>query len=379
MSGLGRDLRHAARGLRKNPSFTLIVVVTLALGIGANSAIFSLMDQVLFRALPVRDPGQLVLLDGPGPFRGRTVNNMTFSYPMYADFRDRNEVLAGALARFQMSMTVGWNGVADRAEGDLVSGNYFEVLGVRPALGRFGGDHAIVNQPISVNGHPFTIVGVAEPGFNGIQVGTRSDVMVPMMMKASMTPTWDDLDNRRSRWVNVMARLKPGITAEQAEVQLNVVYRQANEQEILALENPSESFRKRFVEKHLEVLPGGRGLSDLRRQFSLALIVLMSMVGVVLLIACANIANLLLARATLRQKEFAVRLALGAGRARIVRQQLVESLLLAIAGAMLGLVLARWTGTLLIAALPGSGPADTLSASPDLRVVGFTLVLALLT
>ncbi len=405
MSGLGRDLRHAARGLRKNPSFTLIVVVTLALGIGANAAIFSLMDQVLFRALPVRDPGQLVLLDGPGPFRGRTVNNMTFSYPMYADFRDRNEVLAGALARFQMSMTVGWNGVADRAEGDLVSGNYFEVLGVRPALGRvftaaddktpgahpvavishgywlrrFGGDHAIVNQPISVNGHPFTIVGVAEPGFNGIQVGTRSDVMVPMMMKASMTPTWNDLDNRRSRWVNVMARLKPGITAEQAEVQLNVVYRQANEQEILALENPSESFRKRFVEKHLEVLPGGRGLSDLRRQFSLALIVLMCMVGVVLLIACANIANLLLARATSRQKEFAVRLALGAGRARIVRQQLVESLLLAIAGAMLGLVLARWTGTLLIAALPGSGPADTLSASPDLRVVGFTLVLALLT
>ena len=203
--------------------------------------------------------------------------------------------------------------------------------------------------------------------------------MVPMMMKASMTPTWNDLDNRRSRWVNVMARLKPGITAEQAEVQLNVVYRQANEQEILALENPSESFRKRFVEKHLEVLPGGRGLSDLRRQFSLALIVLMCMVGVVLLIACANIANLLLARATSRQKEFAVRLALGAGRARIVRQQLVESLLLAIAGAMLGLVLARWTGTLLIAALPGSGPADTLSASPDLRVVGFTLVLALLT
>jgi predicted permease len=405
MGELGRDLRHAVRGLRKNPAFTLVVVATLALGIGANVAIFSLMDQVLFRSLPVRDPGELVLLDGPGPFRGRTHNNMTFSYPMYTDFRNRNEVFAGVLARFQMSMTVGWKGVAERADGDLVSGNYFEVLGVKPAAGRlfsaaddttpgahpvaviscgywqrrFGSDLAILNQPITVNGHPFTIVGVAGAGFNGIQVGIGSDVMVPLMMKGLMTPTWNDLDNRQSRWVNVMARLKPGITAEQAEVQLNVVYRQANEQEILAYASPSESFRKGFVEKHLEVLPGGRGLSDLRQQFSLALIVLMSMVGVVLLIACANIANLLLARATSRQKEFAVRLALGAGRARIIRQQLVESLLLAVTGAILGVGLARWTGMLLISALPGSGPAQTLSASPDLRVVGFALTLAALT
>jgi predicted permease len=405
MDALGRDVRHALRGLRKNPAFTLVVVVTLGLGIGANAAIFSLMDQVLFRALPVHDPGRLVLLDGPGPFRGRTVNNLTFSHPMYVDFRDRTETFSGVLARFQMSMTVAWKGQAERGDGDLVSGNYFDVLGVKPALGRlftpsddttpgahpvavishgywqrrFGGDPSIVNQPISVNGHPFTIVGVAGPGFNGIQVGIRSDVMVPLMMKAAMTPTWDGLDDRRSRWVNVMARLKPGITAEQAEVQMNVVYRQANEQEVLGLENTSESFRKRFLEKHLEVMPGGRGLSDLRRQFSVALIVLMSMVGVVLLIACANIANLLLARATSRQKEFAVRLALGAGRGRIVRQQLVESVLLALGGAVVGLTLARWTGTVLIAALPGSGAAQTLTASPDLRVVAFTLAVALLT
>jgi hypothetical protein len=136
MGELGRDLRHAVRGLRKNPAFTLVVVATLALGIGANAAIFSLMDQVLFRALPVRDPGELVLLDGPGPFRGRTHNNMTFSYPMYTDFRDRNEVFAGVLARFQMSMTVGWKGVAERADGDLVSGNYFEVLAPAAGTGR---------------------------------------------------------------------------------------------------------------------------------------------------------------------------------------------------------------------------------------------------
>jgi hypothetical protein len=212
MNGLGRDLRHAVRGLRKNPAFTLVVVLTLGLGIGANAAIFSLMDQVLFRALPVHDPARLVLLDGPGPFRGRTVNNMTFSYPMYVDFREKTETFSGVLARFQMSMTVGWKGQAERADGDLVSGNYFEVLGVKPALGRvfnstddttpgahpvvvisygywqrrFGGDPSILNQPISVNGHPFTIVGVSGPGFNGIQVGIRSDVMVPMMMKAAM-------------------------------------------------------------------------------------------------------------------------------------------------------------------------------------------------
>jgi putative ABC transport system permease protein len=202
---------------------------------------------------------------------------------------------------------------------------------------------------------------------------------VPMMMKAQMTPTWDDLDNRKSRWVNIIGRLKPGVTPEQAEVQLNVVYRQANELEVEALTGATEAMRKRFVEKHLEVLPGGRGLSDLRSQFSVALIVLMAMVGVVLLIACTNIANLLMARATSRQKEFAIRLALGAGRSRIVRQQLVESMLLALGGSLVGLFLANVTGTLLLSALPGAGPAQTLSASADLRVVTFTLLLALAT
>jgi predicted permease len=405
MNGIGRDLRHAARGLRKNPAFTLVVVATLALGIGANAAIFSLMDQVLFRALPVRDPGQLVLLDGPGAFQGRTYNAMTFSYPMYTDFRDRNEVFSGLLGRFRTAMTVSWKGQAERANGDLVTGNFFDVLGVRPALGRmfsasddvtpgahpvavlsygywqrrFGADPAVLNQTISVNGHSLTIVGVSGPGFNGLQVGSGSDVMVPMMMKAQMTPTWNDLDNRRSRWLNIMGRLKPGVTAEQAEVQLNVLYRQVNEMEIQAIQNASESFRKRFVEKHLEVLPGGRGLSDLRTQFSSALVVLMCMVGVVLLIACANVANLLLARTASRQKEIAVRLALGAGRGRVVRQHLVESLLLAFAGSIIGLALASWTGTLLLAALPGGEAGQTLSASPDVRVIAFTLLLAFTT
>jgi predicted permease len=405
MNALWRDVRHASRSLRKNPGFLAIVILTLGLGIGANTAIFSLMDQVLLRPLPVHDAGSLVLLDGPGAFQGRTMNAMTFSYPMYKDFRDRNEVFDGVLARFPMSMTVVWKGASERASGDLVSGNYFDVLGVRPALGRvfnaaddltpgahpvavlshgywtrrFGGDPSILNQTITVNGHPFTIVGVSARGFTGVQVGQAADVMVPLMMKAQMTPTWDDLDNRRSRWLTVMARLKPSVSRTAAETAMNVVYRQINEQEIKDISNASESFRKRFVSKHLDVLPGGKGLSDLRQEFSAPLIVLMSMVGVVLLIACANVANLLMARTTARQKEIALRLALGAGRARIVRHQLVESGLLAIGGTLVGLMLASWTGGFLLAALPGDPVSRNLSADPDARVAGFALLVGALT
>ena len=405
MNGIWRDIRHAVRSLRKTPGFLAIVVLTLGLGIGANAAIFSLMDQILLRPLAVHDPKSLVLLDGPGAFMGRTMNAMTFSYPMYKDFRDRNEVFAGVLARFPLALTAVWHGASERANGDLVSGNYFEVLGVQPALGRlfnasddrtpgghpiavlsygywqrkFGGDPLVLNQTITVNGHPLTIVGVSDRRFTGIQVGSSVDIMVPIMMKAEMTPTWNDLDNRRSRWLNVMARLKPGTSKTQAGTAMNVIYRQINEEEIKDIPNASESFRKRFTAKHLDVLPGHKGLSDLRREFSTPLIVLMSMVGVVLLISCANVANLLLARTTARQKEISLRLALGANRARIVRQQFVESGVLALAGTFVGLLLAWWTGALLIGALPGDPAARTLSPNPDVRVTMFALAVGVLT
>ena len=405
MHALWRDIRHASRSLRKAPGFSAVVILTLGLGIGANTAIFSLMDQVLLRPLPVHDPAALVLLDGPGPFRGRTMNAMTFSYPMYDDFRDRNEVFSGVLARFPLPTTIVWRGASERANGELVTGNYFDVLGVRPALGRlfsasddhtrgghpvavlsygywqrrFGGDPQVLNQTIIVNGHPLTIVGVSGRGFTGVQVGQAADVMVPLMMKAEMTPTWNDLDNRRSRWLTVMARLKPGISRTQAEAAMNVIYRQINEQEIKEVPGGSESWRQRFVSKHLDVLPGHKGLSDLRQEFSTPLIVLMSMVAVVLLIACANVANLLLARTMARQKEITLRLALGAGRARIMRQQIVESGLLAAAGTIAGLLFAWWTGGLLLSALPGDPAARSLSADPDLRIAGFALLAGVLT
>ncbi len=405
MTHLAEDIRYGIRTLVKTPAFTLVVIVTLGLGIGANTAIFSLTDQVLLRLLPVKEPERLVLLDGPGAFSGRTFNSGTFSYPMYRDFRDRNTVFSGVIARFPAPLTLTANGQAERVSSELVSGNYFEVLGVRAQVGRtltpdddrvqgshpvavlshnywmrrFAGDPSVLNRTITLNGLPMTIVGVSQAGFFGIVVGENPDVMVPLMMKAPMTPTWGDLLNRRSRWVTIMARLKPGVPVEQAEAAMNVIYRQINEQELKELPTASQTFRERFVAKHLFLRPGQKGRSDLRQQFSTPILVLMGMVGLVLLIACANVANLLLARGAARQKEAAIRLALGASRSAIVRQRLVESLLLAAAGAALGLGLAWWAGTLLLKTLPFAEAARTLSATPDVRVTLFALGASLLT
>jgi predicted permease len=402
---MSQDFRYAVRTLIKTPGFTIVVILTLALGIGANTAIFSLTDQVLLRLLPVKAPERLVVLDGPGAFRGRTFNNGTFSYPMYRDFRERNTVFDGVLARFPAPLTLMTNGQAERVSSELVSGNYFDVLGVRAHVGRtftadddqtpgghpvvmlshnywtrrFGADPGVLNRSLTLNGLPMTIVGVTPPGFYGITVGDNPDVMVPVMMKAQMTPTWDDLQSRRSRWLTVMARLKDGVSREQAEAAMNVVYRQINEQELKEMAAPSQSFRELFVSKHLFLRAGQKGRSDLRNQFSTPILVLMGMVGLVLLIACANVANLLLARGAARQKEVAIRLALGAGRAAIIRQRLVESFLLAAGGAALGVALAWWTGTLLLKTLPFDEAARTLSAAPDARVAAFALGVSVLT
>src|SRR5262245_56027739 len=405
MSQLVHDLRFALRTLLKTPAFTLVVILTLALGIGANTAIFSLTDQLLLRLLPVKDPQQLVVLDGPGAFQGRTFNNGTFSYPTYRDFRDRTSVFSGVIARFPAPLTMMTDGRAERVSGELVTGNYFDVLGVGAQVGRtltpaddttpgahpvavlshnywmrrFAGDPSVLNRSITLNGSPMTIVGVAPPGFYGIVVGENPDVMVPVMMKAQMTPTWDDLQNRRSRWLTVMGRIKPGVSRDQAEAAMNVVYRQINEEEIKLIPTASKSFQDRFVSKHLFLREGAKGQSDLRNQFSTPILVLMGMVGMVLLIACANVANLLLARGAARQKEVAIRIALGASRGAIIRQRLVESLMLAAAGGALGLALAWWTGTLLGETLPFAEAARTLSAAPHLRVTMFALAAAVVT
>jgi predicted permease len=399
------DFRYALRTLVKAPAFTIVVVLTLALGIGANTAIFSLTDQVLLRMLPVKNPEQLVVLDGPGAFRGRTFNKATFSYPMYRDFRDQNTVFAGVIARFPAGLAMMANGQSERVSGELVSGNYFDVLGVRAQIGRtltpdddrspgggtvavlshnfwmrrFAGDPSVVNRTISLNGLPMTVVGVAPPGFFGIVIGETADVMVPVTMKAQMTPTWDDLQSRTSRWLTVMARVKPGVSMAQAETAMNVLYHQINEGELKEMSNVSQTFHDRFLSKHLFLLPGAKGRSDLRTQFTTPILVLMGMVGLVLLIACANVANLLIARGAARQKEVAIRLAMGATRGAIVRQRLVESLVLSGGGALFGLGIAWWTGTALLKMLPDDGTGQILSAAPDTRVTVFAIAASLVT
>ncbi len=407
MAHLLADLRYAFRTLRKSPVFTTVAVLSIALGIGANTAIFTLVDQALLRLLPVKNPQELVLVQAKGPWRGSSWGEDKLSFPMYADFRDHNDVFTGMFCRFGYAMHVGFGGRTERVNAEIVSGTYFPVLGVNAALGRtmgpeddkvpgghsvavlqydywkqrFNGDPSIIGQKILVNDHPMEVIGVAQDGFHGLNLGTIAQIYVPMMMKAQMTPGWDALADRHSRWVVTFGRLRPGVTREQAQASLEPYYHSLLELEVNDpyFARATAASKAKYVTSHIQVLPGSSGRSDLQDQLTRPLWILMAIVGGVLLIACANVANLLLARATSRQREIALRLALGASRGHIISQLLVESCLLAVIGGTAGLLLSTWGAHLLLGFFVDPDQPVTIAASPDLRILAFNFAISLLT
>ncbi len=408
MGTLWQDLRFGLRMLAKSPGVTTIAILTLALGIGANTAIFSLTDQILLRALPVSHPEELVVLRSPGPFSGSTWadgdSSMSFSYPMYKDMRDHVSTFSGLIARFGVDLSVAGQGRTERGSGELVSGNYFQVLGVRPFLGRilsmddetapganpvavlsygywmrhFGGDSGILNKQLSVNGADITVVGVTQHGFTGDQVGSVPDMFIPVTMKAQMTPNWNGLPDHSTRWLAILGRLKPGDTRAKAQADAQTSYHALLEAEWPLLKMDADTHEK-FLARQLILDDGEQGRPILQHDARQPLWFLMAMVGVVLLIACANLASLLVARGEARQREIAIRLAIGAGRGRVVRQLLTESLLLAVAGGAAGLLVGYWTLESIIGSFPPDTGALGIDAKLDYRVLAFSLGLSLLT
>jgi predicted permease len=395
--------------LLKTPFVTAVAVVSLALGIGANAAIYSLFDEMLLRPLPVREPDRLVNLSSEGPRSGSVSCNqagdceMVFSYPMFRDLEKKQTAFTGLAAHFIFGVNLAFRGQTLNGEGVFVSGSYFPTLGLRPALGRLltpaddqtvgghfvtvlghsywetqlGANPAVLNEQITVNGHPMTIVGVAPRGFEGTTLGTKPKVYVPLTMRAQMNPGWEGFTNRRSYWAYLFGRLKPGVSMAQATTSINSVYRPIlNDVEATLQEGMSAPTLARFKAKKVDLADGRRGQSSVHGETRVPLILLLSITGIVLLIACANIANLLLARAAGRSLEMAVRLSLGATRQQLLTQLLAESVLLAALGGLVSLLVAHWTLALMASILPAN-VNDSARFGLRLPIVGFAAAMSI--
>ena len=421
MNTIWQEIRYGLRTLRNSPGFTAIAVFTLALGIGANVGIFSVMQQVLLQRLPVAHPEQLALVYSPGPKSGHVSSDEvdgseSFSYPMYKDLRDQLTtpagVLSGLIAKADFPVSLTSRGQTERAHSELVSGNYFEVLGVQPALGRtlqpfdsasddgvpvavlgygywqkrFGGDPHILNESVLINNSPMTVVGVVNPAFHGIQPGNISDLYIPITMKAVVTPEDSaerahghyGLESRSNYWVKLIARIKPGVSLRTAMAAVTPAYGALLVEDLQHHEHFSDQQKAKFLAQTLIFKSGARGRPQLENDTGQQLLTLMAMVALVLLIACANVAALQTARGAGRQKEIALRLALGAGRWRLVRQLIIESCLLSLSGAVLGLVIASWISGALVHFAAANEVADGLSDSLSLPVLLFAAAIAIL-
>jgi len=409
LESIVRDIAFTLRQLQKAPAFTAVVVGTLALCIGANTAIYTLLDQTLLRALPVKDPGGLALLRYSGASPGgyshtRASDHFYFSYPMYRDLRDHSSALHGLLATAWAQVGIQWRKQSEVADAELVSGNYFEVLGLQPAAGRlfvpsddlipeanpivvlsfdywkerFGADRSIVDQKLLVNGHPFTIVGVAPPGFHSVVPGDAPAVFVPMMMKPQVTPGWNDLDQRRSSWLNIIGRLQPSLTRQQSQAEINSLWYSLRSNELNEFShNPPQTVRENFLTNSKLFLDDGSKGIAVHNDVPSMLVVAMALAGLVIFVACANVGTLLLVRAGARTREISVRYALGATRSRVFQQMLIEGLVLGFAGGAVGILVAPQISSLLIRQMWSQDAARfALSAGPDTRILAFNFALA---
>jgi len=417
VSSLLQDIRYALRQLRKSPGFTITVVLTLALGIGANASIFTLFDQVLLRMLPVEKPKELVRFEWSGGFSGSMSSfggeaeerHNIFSYPMFKDLRSQNLVFQDILASEETSVGISWRNQAEDREAEVVSGNYFQMLGLKPFAGRlftqqdeteknanpvavlsydywrtrFNASLEVVGQTILVNGHSFTVVGIAPNHFDSAIGGYKPSIFVPVTMVEAAIP-WrapiDDLKNHQSVWLVLVARLKPGVTAAQAQASLAPLWHSFREYEYTLYKSKSDRFKRRYVdESHLKVVDDSKGFNPNRSSLEKPLVILFSMTGLLVAMCAINVATLLLLRAAARAREMSMRYALGARRSRIMSQLFVEGGVLGLSGAVAGLALAPLVSRILVGLMTNADPgSEPYSTSIDARILAFTLGLSLL-